>query len=226
MKPIYWSPVNDISHVHRGTWFYKNTLLPVETELANWLEAGYEYMKPWTHTYADEVNSCLEIGPEAELKVVYKLFPTAIPENPMRKNSARVKPKIQIADMAVGHLDSDMDTEVLAQTYERCSVMYADSTNAQILRPIQLPSAARGRKPLAQIRKGKQVGIPVVRGFDHLAWDRLHPPRGIESSKLAHDAAVKARSDTNAIGESDVCPACLPPEESSKTTDLVLVIHG
>ena len=225
MKPIYWSSANDVSHVHRGTWFYKGTLLPVETELANRLEAGYQYMRPWTQTYTDELNSCLEIGPEAELKVVYEIFQTPR-KNPKRKNNDRVKPKVQIEDMAVGYLDSDMDSETIAQLYQNCSVIYADGTDAQILRATQLPSVSRGRKPLGPIRKGKRVGIPVIRGFDHQAWDRLHPVKGIESSKLAHDAAVKARSDTNAIGESEVCQACLPPQEFSKATDLVLVIHG
>ena len=30
MGPIYWDPVHDISDVVRGTWFYKDSMLPVE----------------------------------------------------------------------------------------------------------------------------------------------------------------------------------------------------
>ena len=53
MEPIYWSPVNDIAEVVRGTWFYKDTMLPVEVEVANLLEAGYIDLKPWTSTWTD-----------------------------------------------------------------------------------------------------------------------------------------------------------------------------
>jgi hypothetical protein len=38
MEPIYWAPVGDIADVVRGTWFYKDTMLPVETPVANMLE--------------------------------------------------------------------------------------------------------------------------------------------------------------------------------------------
>lgn len=38
MKPIYWSPVNDIATVLRATWFYRSACLPLRSEsfLANW----------------------------------------------------------------------------------------------------------------------------------------------------------------------------------------------
>ena len=75
MGPIYWDPVHDVSSVVRGTWFYKETMFPVETDLANQLEEGYEYIKPWTPTYQDELNSCVENGPEAEFKVAHKIWP-------------------------------------------------------------------------------------------------------------------------------------------------------
>jgi hypothetical protein len=45
MVPIYWTPVNDTAQVVRGTWFYEDTMLPVETSVANMLEAGYLEMK-------------------------------------------------------------------------------------------------------------------------------------------------------------------------------------
>lgn len=33
MKPIYWTPVaQDVAVVTRGTWFYKNTMLPLDPE--------------------------------------------------------------------------------------------------------------------------------------------------------------------------------------------------
>ena len=74
MGPIYWDPVHDVSSVVRGTWFYKDSMLPVDPDLANQLEEGYEYIKPWTLTYQDELKSCLEVGPEAELKITHRLY--------------------------------------------------------------------------------------------------------------------------------------------------------
>ena len=74
MKLIYWSPANDISSVIRGTWFYKDTMLPVESEVAAQLEDGYSYNKPWTQTWQDELNSCVEAGAEGEAKAVHRLW--------------------------------------------------------------------------------------------------------------------------------------------------------
>lgn len=49
-------------------------MLPVETELANKLEEGYVYLKPWSDTWQDELNSCVENGADAELKIVHPLW--------------------------------------------------------------------------------------------------------------------------------------------------------
>jgi len=51
MSPIYWSPVHDIAAVTRGTWFYKDTMLPVEPAVANQLEVGYRELRPWSQTW-------------------------------------------------------------------------------------------------------------------------------------------------------------------------------
>jgi hypothetical protein len=75
MEPIYWSPVNDIADVIRGTWFYKDTMLPVEVEVANMLEAGYIELQPWTQTWNDELNSAVEVGALGEMKILHKLWP-------------------------------------------------------------------------------------------------------------------------------------------------------
>jgi hypothetical protein len=57
MTPIYWTPVHDEAIVVRSTWFYQDTMLPVETEVANMLEAGYVDLQVWTETWKDELNS-------------------------------------------------------------------------------------------------------------------------------------------------------------------------
>lgn len=75
MEPIYWSPINDISNVVRGTWFYRDTMLPVETAVANMLEAGYVALQPWTQTWQDELSSAVETGAAGEVKILHKLWP-------------------------------------------------------------------------------------------------------------------------------------------------------
>ncbi|KAL8833547.1 MAG: hypothetical protein Q9170_004202 [Blastenia crenularia] len=256
MGPIYWDPVHDISSVVRGTWFSKDTMLPVPPDVANQLEEGYEYMKPWTQTYVDEINSCLDIGAEAEAKVVHRLWP----ETDTSKDDSRpatAKSKATLLATASNKLDPDKRArkEAIVQAskpenqaagaledpkdgiekkYAKCSVIYANAKDAQILRPNQLPSAARGRKPLGPIRKGRSIGDPVVRGFDYKLWEKLHPSKkraaaadkaqdSIDTS-TAKTAASRAPSISQDRRKS--CVACMSADERSKPTDLVLVIHG
>lgn len=89
MEPIYWSPVNDIAEVIRGTWFYKDTMLPVEVEVANMLEAGYIDLQPWTQTWTDELNSAVEVGALGEMKILHKLWPDKPPKPESRPSTSR-----------------------------------------------------------------------------------------------------------------------------------------
>ena len=75
MTPIYWTPVGDVAEVMRATWFYQDTMLPVETAMANMLEAGYVDLQVWTETWKDELNSAVEVGASGEEKIVHKLWP-------------------------------------------------------------------------------------------------------------------------------------------------------
>ena len=75
MEPIYWAPVGDFAEVVRGTWFYKDTMLPVETSVANMLEVGYIDLQCWTETWKDELDSAMEVGAAGEMKIVHKLWP-------------------------------------------------------------------------------------------------------------------------------------------------------
>ncbi|KAL8947909.1 MAG: hypothetical protein Q9222_005858 [Ikaeria aurantiellina] len=255
MSPIYWDPVHDISSVIRGTWFYKESMLPVPSDVANQLEEGYEYMKPWTPTYVDELNSCLEVGPEAEIKVVQRLWPevetsanesrpgtaknrgatvasaskTLLEDEKARKVAIEQASKPE--NRAAGSLEEFKDS--VEKKYARCSVIYANAKDAQILWPSQLPSAARGRKPLGPIRKGRTIGDPVVRGFDYMTWEKLHPPlkkRGAaaEKSKDTIEIVKPARSRAPSMSQDRriSCVACMPADERSRPTDLVLIIHG
>ena len=248
MGPIYWDPIHDVSSVVRGTWFYKETMWPVESDLANQLEEGYEYIKPWTPTYIDELNSCQDIGPDAELKVVHRIWPSDdsgqessrpatgkdknallnTADSQLSANETKRKDAIGKADKpenrAAGVLDGFDDP---VRLFANSSIIYADAHEAQILQPSQLPSAARGRRPLAKIRKGQAVGVTVVRGFDLKRWEIIHPPKKAASTKTTKETyeGMLAVSNMN-NGQQKTCPACLSANNLPKVTDLVLVIHG
>lgn len=236
MKPIYWSPLHDISSVLRGTWFYKNTMLPVEPELANKLEEGYVYLKPWTETWQDELNSCVENGAEAEMKIVYRLWPKEDPKAVSRPGTAQDFLKSTVADESP---EDSLDTLTFHENraaggtehsesikhFKNSSVIYVDAKDAQILRPSLLPSVSRGRRPLSAIRKGRQIGIPVVRGFNRQIWDKLHPSKQNPMDVRNYIRRPQTRNEPLAYGEQR-CYACAIEESRPSPTDLVLVIHG
>ncbi|EER38506.1 DDHD domain-containing protein [Histoplasma capsulatum H143] len=238
MKPIYWSPIHDISSVIRATWFYKNTMLPVEPELANQLEAGYMYMRPWTETWQDELNSCIENGAEAEIKIVHPIWP---PEEEVKEQSA-MESRHESKSSKRLSLSKPTETEAGSIVYENqaagsmtlpdaprpfknSSVIYVDSKEAQILRPNLLPSAARGRRPLSAIRKGRQIGIPVVRGFNAQTWDRLHPVK-IPASSGRRIVKMHQTAERDMFDRRPICYACQIEDRRPVASDLVLVIHG
>lgn len=235
MKPIYWNPLHDVSSVLRATWFYKNTMLPVESDLANQLESGYMYMRPWTDTWQEELNSCVENGAEAELKIAHKLWPKEELRKTNRKtgtgqeagksdDSEQSKKKHPCfkQNEAAGSVAMQYQSSRL---FENSSVIYVNAKDAQILRPSLLPSASRGRRPLSAIRKGRQIGIPVVRGFDHRAWIKLHPPKMVSTS-ARNFMRMQEAATQQASSRRPICYACQMEDKRPSVTDLVFVIHG
>ncbi len=246
MKPIYWSPVNDISAVLRGTWFYATTMLPVEPDVANWLETGYQELKPWTETWQDELNSCIEIGAAAEMKIVYRLFPEKKSSRPGSRAEAKpdemdvpVDP-ISLADgqilqheyLAAGPQNEKFRTWApdSSQRYKNHRVIYVNANRAQILRPSLAPSISRNRKPLAAVRKGREIGVPVIRGFNRGAWEEIYPSNrlNIRAAHAKVGAYMSQSRNANLQYQHNSCPACRAEEQKHvpQVTDLVLVIHG
>ena len=249
MGPIYWDPVHDVSSVVRGTWFYKETMWPVENAVANQIEEGYEYIKPWTPAYVDELNSCQEIGPEAELKLVCRLWPKDEPQAEATKLAAE-KVKKKLLDTAPEQLDPEEQERKSAiaiagsapnraagaldgfddpvRLFSKRSMIYVNARDAQILKPNELPSVVRGRRPLAAIRKGRPIGTPVVRGFDYRAWEKLYPPsKAAIAAQKAKAAMQTSRAMTNLSLQRELpCDACMSAEERPRPTNLILVIHG
>lgn len=265
MEPIYWRPVSDIAPVMRATWFYKDTMLPVEAAVANMLEAGYAELRPWTETWKDQLNSAVEVGAAGEEKIIHRLWPeqsirkmdSSRPDSasaragrgemievlstldltvdsPEKEQERVVEAACDIIDISTGAEGPDNKTSGTSsygyngtpRTYTTAGIIYANETEAHILKPNLQPSTYYGRRPLANyIRKGRKLGIHVVRGFDQEVWDRLYPPKkgskmakaqeGVSSSQSGLPPSRRARKDPE-----------LAKSERPKVTDLVLVIHG
>lgn len=235
MKPIYWSPINDKSSVIRATWFFESTMEPVDAELANRLEAGYEDMRPYSDVYKHELDSCIEHGASAEFKIVHKLWPEEKKASRPPTSNGQLSQTDQggLADKEP-LLTSDINAAAdHRESYSRGpyathSVIYIDHRHAQILKPSLLPSESRGRKPLASIRKGRSIGVPVVRGFDRKLWERAHPsPRMTEKSAAAKVGGYLAQSgDATTRDNRASCSICDAEETVPQPSHLVLVIHG
>ncbi|CAG8951953.1 hypothetical protein HYFRA_00005760 [Hymenoscyphus fraxineus] len=237
MLPIYWSPLSDIASVTRGTWFYKDTMYPVEPHVANQLEKGFRELRPWSQTWKDELNCALDVGAAGEEKIVYDLWP----KDDVSKNASRPKTESHHLSTnpycaakcfngevaAEGTLDLDdksNESKVVAKKYSSAQVIYKDAHTAFILKPTLQPSAYYGRKPLQKIKRGMNVGICCVRGFDWKSWEKLHPSKKSQSTKKAVDlAAIAGDADAS---KRTACPPCEAQKHQPKVKDLVLVVHG
>ncbi|TEA07493.1 putative phospholipase [Colletotrichum sidae] len=237
MKPIYWSPVNDIAVVLRATWFYRDTMLPVPSTVANQLEAGYRELRPHTETWGDEIRCAVDVGPLGEEKVSHRLWPE-------ESNRASGEAKRLIWDTRIsadpycaascfhgeaaaqGSVDPNPSFEPATpqhRSYATYNVIYKDAVEAFLLKPSLKPSAYYGRRPVAKIMKGMTVGIPVVRGFDRKKWDRVHDKKLGRNSAQQPPPAVPNDAE---IADSHSCTACKAEKERGQVTDLVLVVHG
>lgn len=231
MQPIYWSPINDTSKVIRATWFYRDTMLPLPTNLANRLELGYEYIKPFAESYQDELQACIDNGASAEMKVVHKLWDEN--KKSSRPSTGADKLDDQIPDTPTlpqhdENAAADPSDHNEKRMFETHSVIYIDRKHAQILRPSLLPSVAQKRRPLSSIRKGRQIGVAVVRGFDRKQWMKLHPDPKINATaaQAKVGAYLSQSGDATTRGRRMSCAACDDRYNTPKVSDLVLVIHG
>lgn len=91
MTPIYWAPVHDTAQVVRATWFYQDTMLPVETPVANMLESGYVDLQVWSDTWKDELNSAVEVGAIGEMKILHKLWPDKAADRSSRPSTSSIR---------------------------------------------------------------------------------------------------------------------------------------
>ena len=97
-----------------------------------------------------------------------------------------------------------------------------------MLKPGLLPSESRNRRPLSAIRKGREIGVAVVRGFDRKAWLKLHPNPKLEAEMIREqvDAINIGAEDAPLQGNDAVCRICEKQTQTPFIGDLVLVVHG
>ncbi|KAH7311767.1 DDHD domain-containing protein [Stachybotrys elegans] len=234
MKPIYWSPVNDVAVVMRATWFYRDTMLPVPPDVANRLEAGYHELRPWSETWADEIKCAVDVGSAGEEKISYRLWPKEDQPQPLKTAMsafpAATEPfcaarcfRGEIAATGSIELPSGTKTasESTSRPFSNYHVIYKNEVQAFLLKPSLKPSAYYGRKPVAKITKGITVGIPVVRGFDRRAWEKIH-----ESKQTPNKPGVSAATESHDSSGRGVCPACKADKDRGQATDLIFVAHG
>jgi len=248
MEPIYWSPLSDVAKIVRGTWFYKDTMLPVEVDIANILEAGYLELQPWTQTWKDELNSAVEVGAYGEMKILHNLWPEKPPkpesrpgtsqqmqttglvqstlpqeeEDPGRERREIIENVCDNIDISTGPDgpdnkaagDSEYSSDGKKHLYLKAGVIYANETEAYILKPTLQPSEYYGRRPLANyIRKGRSIGICVVRGFDQAKWDRLHPSKNTPVANAAHAGVSTAQAGVPPIEDRSQTLILLCPKD-------------
>jgi hypothetical protein len=245
MKPIYWSPVNDISVVMRATWFYSSDMRPVSADVANQLETGYRELRAWSETWQDELRSALEVGAAGEEKLSHPLWP----EDDLTKKKKMVsmsEPLISsdpfcaakcyrgeaaaIGTLEAVHPEGDKDKHNAGDDADRPKpyrghhVIYKDASHAFLLSPRQRPSESAGRKPIASIVKGKDAGLlGVVRGFDRELWNKKNSKQKASGPKPETAASGANRGSGR---EADNCPGCERERALGQVTDLVLIAHG
>ncbi|KAI0441475.1 DDHD domain-containing protein [Xylaria telfairii] len=239
MKPIYWSPVNDIATVLRATWFYRDDMRPIDPSVANQLEAGYRELKPHTETWNDELRSAVEVGPLGEEKVSHPLWPKL--PNPGSTRSDDMADPLLSSDpfcaarcfhgeaAAEGTLlpsaNEDNSSPLHTQRkFEQYHVIYKDEENAFLLKPSLKPSAYYGRRPVSKIVRGMTIGIPVVRGFNYEVWKSKHQKKGTQQRIVSQRHLYPPNSHTD--NRNGTCLACKAEKDRSQVTDLVFVVHG
>ncbi|KAF4988383.1 hypothetical protein FGRMN_9802 [Fusarium graminum] len=233
MKPIYWSPINDVAVVARATW---DTMLPLPSVVANQLEAGYHYLRPWTETWGDELRCAIDVGPLGEEKVSHSLWPK---ESEIGVSDDFLDPVVASDPFCAARCfrgeaaaEGTIDTITVmksvseephhpARPYSNYHVIYKNATEAFLLKPSLKPSAYYGRRPVLKVMKGVTVGVPVVRGFDRAIWERLH-----HRKQAPTPAGASAADQSHESSGQDVCVACKSDKEKRQVTDLVLVAHG
>jgi hypothetical protein len=156
------------------------------------------------------------------------------PETPDQQRAKIVETACDIIDVSTGpdgadnkaSGESSYGLNGVPKIYSSCGVIYQNDREARLLKPAHFPSSYYGRRPLANyIRKGHKLGIPVIRGFDQQAWDKLHPskntPKDTQAARGVTTSASGVEPESRRQQDAELALSDRP-----KVTDLIFVIHG
>lgn len=235
IEPIYWAPFFDAGNIVRATWFYKESMLPVETDVANMLEVGYLKLQPWSTTWREKVRTAVETGASVEEKLVHSLWPDDLmtgkaPASTTEDTSQiddylsgfaeqavnRVGDRDELGTMAFGKASYGRDGQ--RRSYLKAKVLYADQQDAYVLDGNADPFRRSRYTPTQRIRYGFNTGVHVVRGFDRAKW--IEKNTDDKDSKLLLAEIQKPLAGKQVNIEVDEEP------DKPAVTDLVLAIHG
>lgn len=108
LYPAFWKGAR--IGIQRATWFYpsstKQKYYPVDGPLAEHLEEAYAEIQPWLPSYADELRSALDIGPEGEAKLKHRLYEDGVDVIFQDSGSARIYAKNLPARLSKSFLTS------------------------------------------------------------------------------------------------------------------------
>lgn len=216
---------------------YSDTMVPVESSVANQLEAGYRELRAFSQEWQEELRCAVEVGPLGEEKVSSPLWPE-IPPSADAKNQRHGVPIASDPFCAArcfrgeaaaeGTLEpvragqnTSSETPAQERSYPSHHVLYRNERVAFLLKPSLKPSAYYGRRPLQKIMRGLTVGIPVIRGFDRESWNELH-----EKKKKAKNKTGSQKPVNDVTSGPGNCAGCKTEEDRGQVTDLVLIAHG
>lgn len=216
-------------------------MIPVESAVANQLEAGYRELRPWSEEWKVEIRCAVEVGAEGEEKISWPLWPKSESQAANRPaEEEALEPPISSDPFCAAHC---FQGEAAAEgtlrpvvggkaeaadspprNYATYHVVYKDASVAFLLKPSLKPSAYYSRKPVSKITKGLTIGVPVIRGFDRSAWDELHEKKRTNNAEWRRKV-VPDSNDHRDLPELN-CPGCEAEKKCGQVTDLVLVAHG
>lgn len=242
MDPIYWKPIDDTAAVVRGTWFFRDTMTPVDPATAILLEAGYLERRVWTPTWQELIKSAVKVGPVAERKMImHPLWPSAPqsgPTSPHHQSDSSTRDPAAVPEES-DDLDLEQDLIVAAARRRIEAIVSSDDVDH-----CAAGSASAAKDTSRQQRKFRDCQVLYVnpttafilqpnqapaegsrrRPLADLVWYRTIPGvavvRGFDPDAWDNLARKEQRPDAEFLSASS-SPPPLP-----EVTDLVLVIHG
>ncbi|KAK9899575.1 hypothetical protein P389DRAFT_164561 [Cystobasidium minutum MCA 4210] len=254
LYPVFWKGAR--IGILRATWFYSSTNLskfyPVDPLLAYHLEEAYAEIKPYDSSYADELRSALEFGPEAEVKLKHSMPEVGVDVIFQGKSSARLYARNLPARLSKSFLTSF----IRDKGHSSGGTLVYRGYDTVLKHSLSQPTSASGKspsKPKAEADKlaSKAVDIKqqasVKLHKDHLQPDGSETPDksqtasetpktgalgSLFSFKNRFTGSSKSGVDAAEHGDSNTTSEAMDDDKGTEDgsepelAELVLVVHG